>query len=90
MQTFDIILNCMAAFLNILTLLMTLRAIMSWLPISEGNGFMNFLVLVTEPAVIPVRRLSERFGWFEDLPIDVSFFIAYIVISLFGSFIAMV
>lgn len=87
MQT---LMYCIAAFLNILSLLMTVRAIMSWLPISDGNGFMNFLILVTEPVVIPVRALFDRFGWFEGLPIDVSFFVAYMLISLFGSFVRMV
>ena len=62
--------------------LMFARAILSWLPIDEDNPIMNFLYTVTEPVIMPVRAVIERFGWFEGMPIDMSFFITFILLSI--------
>lgn len=65
-----------------LQLLMFVRAILSWLPIDEGNPILNFVYGVTEPVIIPVRMLLDRFGLFEGMPIDMSFFITFILLSV--------
>ncbi len=59
---------------------MFLRAILSWFPIE--NKFIDFLHGVTEPFIYPVRRLLERLNWFQDSPIDFSFTITWILLSL--------
>jgi uncharacterized protein YggT (Ycf19 family) len=58
---------------------MLARAILSWFPID--NGFVNFLHAITEPFVLPIRLLFERLNWFTGLPIDISFFVSYLLIS---------
>ena len=68
-----------------LELLMLARAVISWLPIPEDSPVENFLYAVTEPVIMPVRSLCERFGWFEGLPIDMSFFITFILISVLAA-----
>ncbi|MBQ3637273.1 MAG: YggT family protein [Clostridia bacterium] len=65
-----------------LQLLMLGRAILSWLPLEEENPVENFLFSLTEPVIAPVRALIDRFGWFEGLPIDMSFFITFILLSV--------
>ena len=65
-----------------LQLLMLGRAILSWLPLEEENPVENFLFSLTEPVFAPVRALIDRFGWFEGLPIDMSFFITFILLSV--------
>ena len=65
-----------------LQLLMLGRAILSWLPLEEENPVENFLFTLTEPVIAPVRALIDRFGWFEGLPIDMSFFITFILLSV--------
>lgn len=62
---------------------MFVRAILSWFPI-EDNKFTEFLYAVTEPVVYPVRLLFEKMNWFQNLPIDVSFFVAYLLLSFLG------
>ncbi len=42
----------------------------------------NFLFGVTEPFIVPVRALCDRFGWFEGLPIDMPFFLTFILLSV--------
>ena len=70
-----------------LQLLMFARAILSWMPMDEDNAVENFLYSVTEPVIMPVRSVIEHFGWFEGLPIDMSFFITFILLSFIGMFL---
>ena len=68
-----------------LEILMLARALVSWLPLDEDSPIENFLYTVTEPVIAPVRALCERFGWFEGLPVDMSFFITFILISVLAA-----
>ena len=80
------ILYILSATLRILLyafqLLMLARAIVSWIPMDEDSPVENFLYTVTEPVIAPVRALCDRFGWFEGLPVDMSFFITFILLSV--------
>ena len=83
------ILYVLSATLRILLyafeILMLARALVSWLPLDEDSPIENFLYTVTEPVIAPVRALCERFGWFEGLPVDMSFFITFILISVLAA-----
>lgn len=68
--------------LGALQLFMLVRAIMSWLPFDDDNPLYNFVFAVTEPIIIPVRVLLERFDFMRGFPIDMSFFITYLLISI--------
>lgn len=73
--------------LSALQFLMLARAIMSWFPVSEDNGILQFLYAVTEPVILPIRALLERLGWFEGLPIDMSFFFTFMLLSILQMFL---
>lgn len=73
--------NTVVLILTALQLAMLVRAIMSWFP-GDSNKFENFLYAITEPLILPVRKLFERLNWFQGLPIDVSFFITYLLLSV--------
>ena len=73
--------NTVVLILTALQLAMLVRAIMSWFP-GDSNKFENFLYAITEPLIFPVRKLFERFNWFQGLPIDVSFFVTYLLLSV--------
>ena len=64
---------------------MFLRAILSWFAIDEETPLGAILYCITEPVIMPVRALLDRFGWFEGLPIDMSFLFAYILLSIIGA-----
>lgn len=81
----SIFIGTVRALISVLELCMLLRAILSWLPIKEDNPFLLFIHMVTEPIVIPVRALFEKMGWFKNSPIDVSFFVAYLLLSVLGT-----
>lgn len=67
------------------------RAVLSWFPLREDHPVILFVAMVTEPIVAPVRALLDRLGWFQNLPIDVSFFFAYLLLilveTLLGAFL---
>ena len=73
--------------LSALQFLMLARAILSWFPVSEDTVIVNFLYAVTEPVIMPVRALLERLGWFEGLPIDMSFFFTFMLLSILQMFL---
>lgn len=80
MYVIEIIKNIVILLLTVVQLAMLARAILSWFPID--NGFVNFLHAITEPFVLPIRLLFEKMNWFSGLPIDISFFVSYLLISL--------
>lgn len=75
--------NTVQVLILALQLAMFIRAIFSWFPMDE-NKFTDFLYAVTEPVILPVRLLFERLGWFQNLPIDISFFVTFLILSLIG------
>ena len=72
----------LSVLLGALELLMLGRAILSWVPVDEDGPLVRFLHAMTEPVIYPVRVLLERFDLFQGLPIDMSFFFTFVLISI--------
>ena len=68
-------------FLTAVQFAMLGRAILSWFPMNS-NKLTDFLYSVTEPFIYPVRMLFEKMRWFQGLPIDISFLVSYLLISI--------
>jgi uncharacterized protein YggT (Ycf19 family) len=63
-----------------ITLLMFIRAIFSWFP-TESPGKLQLVIHhMTEPVIAPVRKFLWRMGWFQGLPIDMSFMVTYLLL----------
>ena len=73
--------NVVIVFLTAVQFAMLARAILSWFPL-DSNKLTDFLYAITEPFIYPVRMLFEKMGWFSGLPIDVSFFVSYLIITV--------
>jgi len=61
-------------------IVLVLRAVLSWFPISPGSPLapvIRIVFLITEPVLIPFRRLVPPIGMF-----DVSFLVAFIVVEV--------
>ena len=69
------------AMINIIIFAMLIRAIMS-LFVEGDNAILNFLYSITEPIILPVRKLFEKFNLMSGLPIDISFLVTYILLSV--------
>ena len=80
MLAVEVIKQVVIILLSTVQFAMLARAILSWFPID--NRFVDFLHAITEPFIRPVRMLFEKMNWFSGLPIDMSFFVTYILISV--------
>lgn len=84
------VVNLLFAVLNVA---MLVRAVASWIPELDG-AWLDFVYMLTEPVIMPVRALFERFEIFKNSPVDFSFMVAYmlllIVERLFSVFTGMV
>lgn len=59
-------------FLDVLLIAMLIRAIVSWF--FEGdNKFIRFVFVLTEPTIIPFRKLFYKMNWFQETPVDAAF-----------------
>ncbi len=77
----QIIANVVVLLLTVVQFAMLLRAILSWFPI-DSNRFIDFLYAITEPFIYPVRALFQKMNWFQNIPIDLSFMVSYLLITL--------
>lgn len=72
----------MIFFLDVMIILMVIRAVLSWLPIDENGAFINFIYGTTETIILPVRMLLERFERLNAFPIDIAFLISFVILYL--------
>jgi len=70
--------------LSLYALLIMIRIIFSWGQVSYANRVMRFLVNVTDPLLLPLRRTVPTLGVFDISPI-----VAFIIIWLFQAAIRM-
>lgn len=76
-----VLVNFVMIFIEIISFAMMLRAILSWFVESDG-AFVRFLFVITEPAIMPIRKLFYKMNWFQDVPIDLSFTFTFIALFL--------
>ena len=76
-----IVADVVVLLLSAIQLAMLIRAILSWFPM-DSNKFVDFLYAITEPFIVPIRMLFQRLNWFQNLPIDISFMVAYLLLSV--------
>ena len=79
--------NICIVLIDIITFAMLIRAILS-LFMAEDNAVAGFLYTITEPVIMPIRRLLEKLNVFQGLPIDISFLITYLLLSAIGSILS--
>lgn len=83
----EVVKATVCVFLTAIQTAMMIRAILSWFPI-DSNRFSQFLVGITEPIVYPIRKLFQKLNWFQDIPLDMSFMAAFMLISIVLLFLA--
>lgn len=67
---------------------MLIRAVLSLIMMGEESRLSMLLFYFTEPFILPVRKLLERLGWFQGMPIDVSFFLTTVILGMVQSLLA--
>jgi len=68
--------------ISVIELAMFARAILSWFDQTGESKLSMFLYAVTEPVILPIRRLCERMHWFEGVPIDIPFMLTWLILMV--------
>lgn len=80
MSVFTILRFAVWTVLRIVELLLLFRALLSFIPLSDR--LYDVFYMLTEPMISPIRRLADRLGLNPMLPIDIPFFITFLLVSL--------
>ena len=78
----NLIKNIALAILSVLDFAMLGRAILSWIDPMGDGPLASFLYAVTEPIILPVRKLFDKLNWFVGSPLDMAFLFAMVSIML--------
>lgn len=82
-----VLVRCILLFLEVISVAMLGRAVLSWVSMGEQTKLGAFLYVVTEPIILPIRALCNRFGWFQGLPLDMPFLFTVLLLSMVGFFL---
>lgn len=89
MDTISFVISNVCFYLiEFLQLAMLVRAVLSWLPLSDDNKIEAFVYGITEPIIYPVRVILERFDGLANFPLDIPFFLTFIILSLLSSILS--
>ena len=69
------------SLIDIISIAMFVRAIMSWF-VDGSNKIYNFLFSMTEPIIIPIRKLLSKTSLGTGLPIDLSFLLTVVLLEI--------
>lgn len=74
--------NLVLVFLDVIQIAFLARAILSWFDRGEPGTVSSFFIFVTEPFIMPIRRLCERMRWFEGSMLDFPFLLTMILLMM--------
>ncbi len=77
-----IIKNIALALLSALDFALLASAILSWIDPMADGPLASFLYAVTEPIILPFRKLLEKKNWFVGFPIDMAFLFAVFTVLI--------
>lgn len=66
--------------LDIFVLILAIRAISSWLPIPKESAFFKTLYKITEPILLPIRKLIQRSSFGQNIMVDFSPLVVILII----------
>jgi YggT family protein len=69
-------------FLQIMSLLILVRVLISWFPIDPSNPIIRILFQLTEPILAPFRRVIPRIGMFDLSPLAALLVIQFLQSSI--------
>lgn len=67
---------------RLLEMLILFRALLSWFPQMRDSAVADFLYRVTEPVILPFRKLLNRFEALRSIPLDFSVLAAFLALEL--------
>ena len=83
--------NLVRVLLGFFQLVLCVSAILSWFPLfDDDNVFIGLVDRICEPLLYPARLLVDKSGFLSALPIDVSYILTYIALSVIGAFLPVI
>ena len=82
-----VLVHCLLLFIRVADFAMLARMIVNLLFMGEPTRIGSFLYVVTEPFILPIRSLCNRFGWFQGVPLDMPFLLTMVLLSFVGIFL---
>ena len=76
-------------FIEIVSIAMLIRALLSWFPMDENGKLTTFFYYITEPLIMPMRLIFDRFGWGRSSPMDLPFLVTSLELMLLYLIISM-
>jgi YggT family protein len=70
--------NFLNLLLQILSIAILVRVLLTWFPIDQSNPIIRLLFDVTEPVLAPFRRVIPRIGMFDLSPIAAMLVIQFV------------
>jgi len=68
--------------LSLLEYLMLIMAVMSWIPQLRTSRIYQGISMILEPLLMPIRKLLWRIPALRSFPLDLSFLLLWLLISL--------
>lgn len=68
--------------LNMVMLAMTARAILSLFGNPTDSKLYAITYVISEPIIVPVRFLFYKLNLFQNIPLDISYLVTYILLSV--------
>ncbi len=68
-------------YLGLVSIAMFLRIILQFFA-SEDNVLLKLSIVVSEPFIIPVRFIMAKLGIGQNSPLDIPFFITYLILAI--------
>jgi YggT family protein len=72
------VLTFLEMLLNILSIAILVRVLLTWFPVDPSNPIIRILYDVTEPILAPLRKVIPRIGMFDLSPIAAMLLIQFI------------
>ena len=74
-------------FIDIIDVALLIRVLLSWFDPMREWRISEIIFVITEPIILPVRRLCERMNWFQGVPMDIPFLITWLLLMLIQMFL---
>ncbi len=77
-----LLVRTLIVLIDFLEVAMFVRAILSWFDPTGEWKISVFLFAVTEPLILPLRRLCEKMNWFQRVPLDIPFMLTWLILMV--------
>lgn len=67
---------------SVIELVILARVLLSWIPINKSSRIVEFLYMITEPILGPIRGMIEKSPFGKNMMFDFSPIIAFLLIRL--------